>query len=105
VHERVDQTPQLLVGRLAAVADRVEQRSQTIERILVAGEQDLFLVLEVVVEISLLHVERGRNLLDGRTVVAEAAEGGGGALQDLDARRGFRITVRAPLAAARAMAG
>ena len=61
-----------------------------------AGEENLFLVLEVVVEIALLHVERRGDLLDGRAVIAEAAERRGGALQDVDARRGVRIGVARP---------
>ena len=43
--------------------DVVEQLRQAIERVLMAGEEDLFLVLEVVVEIPLLHVQRRGDLL------------------------------------------
>ena len=51
-----------------------------------AGEENLFLVAEVVVEIALLHVQRGGDLFDRRAVIAEAAKRGGGALQNFDAR-------------------
>ena len=67
-----------------------------------AGEEDLFLVLEVVVEIALLHVQRGGDLLDRRAVIAEPAERLGGALQDVDARGRVRIGVARPLRAPRA---
>ena len=63
VDERVDQPPQLDVGGRAAAVDLLEQLRQPIERVLVAGEEDLFLVLEVVVEVPLLHVQRRGDLL------------------------------------------
>ena len=66
--------------------DFVERAEQALERILMAREENLFLVPEVVVEIALLHVQRGGDLFDRRAVVAEAAKRGGGALQDFDAR-------------------
>ena len=56
VDEGVDQASQLDVGGRAAPVDLLEQTGQPVERILVAGEEDLFLVLEVVVEIPLFHV-------------------------------------------------
>ena len=71
----------------AAALDLLEQLHQPIERVLVAGEEDLFLVLEVVVEVPLLHVQRRGDLLDGGAVIAEPAERLGGALQDVDAGR------------------
>ena len=71
----------------------VEQLHQPIERVLVAGEENLFLVLEVVVEVALLHVQRGGDLLDRRAVIAEPAERLRGAFQDLDARRRVRVGV------------
>jgi hypothetical protein len=62
----------------------------------VAGEEDLFLVVEVVIQVPLLHVERGGNLFDGRAVVAEPTECGGRALEDLGA--GVGGSGRAPRA-------
>src|SRR5262245_5248138 len=85
VHEGDDQAPDFLVGRKPTVLDLLEQLNQAIERVLVAGEEDVFLVLEVVVEIALLHVERGRDLFDGRAVVTELAKGLRCALEDVDA--------------------
>ena len=64
---------------------------QPIERVLVAREEDVFLVAEVVIEIPLFHVERSGNLLDGRAVIAELAKGRRGALQNLHPHRGFRV--------------
>ena len=93
VDERVDQAPQLDVGGRAARVDLLEQLRQAIERVLVAGEEDLFLVLEVVVEVPLLHVQRRGDLFDRGAVIAEAAERLGGAFQDVDPRRGLRIGV------------
>src|SRR6185295_18006780 len=86
VHERDDETAQLLVGPKVALLDGVEQLEELIERVLMAGEEDLLLVLEVVVEVSLLHVQRGGDLLDRRAVITEPAEGLGRALQDVQAR-------------------
>ena len=92
--------PQLVVGRRVAAVDLLEQLDQAIERVLVAGEQDLFLVAEVVVEVALLHVKRGGDLLDGRAVVAELPERRRRALQDLDAGRRRRRCLPAPARAA-----
>ena len=52
------------------------------------GEEDFFLVAEVVIKVPLLHVQRGRDLFDGRAVVAEPPERGG---------RAFRISTRVAL--------
>ena len=84
--ERTDQAPQLLLGGEAAAFHVVENREQPIERVLVAGEEDLFLVAEVVIKVPLLHVQRGRDLFHGRAVISEPPERGRGRLQDLDAR-------------------
>ena len=74
------------------------QRQQHVERVVVAGVEDLFLVLEVVIEIPLRHLERRGDLVDARAVIAAAAERGGGALENLDAPigavRGFCHLVR-----------
>jgi hypothetical protein len=70
VHEREHQPPQLRVRRRFLRLDIRHQRQQLIERILVAREENLFLVLEVVVEVALGHFERGRNLVNAGTVIA-----------------------------------
>src|SRR5262249_2513581 len=102
MYERVDEAPELLVRAEAAVLDLVQELHQAIERVLVAREENLLLVLEVVVEVPLLHLERGGNLLDRRAVVAKLAEGGRRAFQDVDARRGLRVGVARAAAPARA---
>ena len=88
VHEGQHQLAQLLVGRRGLGAHIVEQVQQHVERVLVAGVEDLFLVAEVVVEIALRHLEGAGDLVDAGAVIAAAAEGGGGALQDVDAAIG-----------------
>src|SRR5205823_2538496 len=78
-------------------ASRPGRRStvlQPVVRILVAGEENLFLALEVVIEVALVHLQRRGDPLDRRAVVAHSAERDRGALENLDARR------RADLAAA-----
>src|SRR5262245_62299901 len=64
---RSDEVPQLLIRRRVALLHALEQLHQLIERILVAGEENLLLVLEVVIEVALLHVQRRGNLLDRRS--------------------------------------
>ena len=66
-----------------------------------AGEKDVLLVAEVIVEVALLHLQIGRDLLDGGAVIPEPAERGCGALEDVDARRRARIRVARPAAPAR----
>src|SRR5439155_20349821 len=90
VNGRIDKRAELLCRAEPAVFDLVEKLQQPIERVLVAGEQNLFFVLEVVVEIAFLHVQRGGDVFDCGAVVAEPAEGLRGALEDVDARRGCR---------------
>src|SRR3954470_6954536 len=80
VHARDDERPQLVRRFDAALLDVIEQRQQTIEGVLVAGKENLFLVLEVVVEISLLHVQRGGDVFAGGAVISAPPEGLGGAL-------------------------
>ena len=58
-------------GGKSAALDLVEQIEQAIERVLVTREENLFLVAEVVIEVALLHVQRGGDLLDRRAVIAE----------------------------------
>src|SRR5581483_265060 len=95
-----DQPAHLLLGAGAALLHLVEQREQPVERVLMAGEQNLFLVAEVVIEVALLHAQRRGDLLDGGAVVAELAERGGRAFQDLDSRSrvgvGIACTRRTP---------
>ena len=93
VDERNDQAAKLLLGIESASLHFVEQLVQPIERVLMAGEKDVFLVAEIVVEVPLLHLERGRDLFHGRAVVAEPPKRGGGALEDLHARRRVRVGV------------
>ena len=90
VNEEPDQLPEFLVGREAALLDLVELGEEPIERILMTRKENLLLVVEVVVEISLLHVQHGRYLLDRRTVVPETTESRRRALENLDARRDAR---------------
>jgi hypothetical protein len=71
-------------------------RRQPIERVLVAGEENLLLVLEVVVEIPFLHVQRRGDLFDGRAVITEPPERLRGAFQDVDAGRGLGVAVARP---------
>ena len=85
VHKRVDETAQLDVGAGAAAFDLLEQLGEAVERVLVAGEENLFLVLEVVVEIPLLHVQRRGDLFNRGAVIPEPAERLRRALQDVDA--------------------
>ena len=66
------------------------QRQQLVERVLVAGEENLFLVLEVVVEVALRHFERRGDFVDARAVIAAPAEGRRRALQNLDSPIGRR---------------
>ena len=77
----------------AAGSISVEQLRQPIERVLVAREEDLLLVLEVVVEVPLLHVQRRGDLFDRGAVIAEPAERFRRAFQDVDPRRGLGIGV------------
>ena len=93
VHERGHETAQLLVGRRRARLDPLEQLRQAIERVLVAGKENLFFVLEVVVEVPFLHVKRGGDLLDGGAVIAELPKGLRRALQDVDARVSLGVGV------------
>src|SRR2546428_10332280 len=102
VDERDDEPPQLLVRIHAALLDIVEQLHEEVERVLVAGGEDLFLVAEVVIEVALLHVQRRRDLLDGRPLIAELAKGLGRRLEDVDARRHGRAGVARAAAAAAA---
>ena len=89
VDEREDQLAQLVVRRATASAcTSVHQRQQHVERVVVAGEEDLFLVAEVVVEIPLRHLERRGDFVDARAVIAAAAERRGRALENLDAAIG-----------------
>src|SRR5204863_3905326 len=74
MHERDDQRPELLARRDIAVLNAIEKLQQSIERVLVTGEEDLLLVFEVVVEIAFLHVQRCGDLLDRSAVVAETPE-------------------------------
>src|SRR6185437_12894470 len=57
---------------------------QDVERVLVAGEEDLFLVPEVIIEVALVHLERGGDFFHRRAVVAAPPEGGRRALENLD---------------------
>ena len=66
-----------------------------------AGEEDVFLVAEVVVEVPLLHPQRRGDVFDGRAVVTLLAERHGRALQDLYADipaslNGPRLSPRLP---------
>jgi len=85
VHEGHDQPVQLAVGSKAALLDIVHLREDQAERVIVAGEEDLFLVAEIVVQIPWGHAERGGNLVDARAVKATAAEQSGGGPKNLDA--------------------
>ena len=91
--EGANQLAQLVVGGAVTLFVLFEDGEQLVERVLVAGEEDLFLVLEVVVEIPLLHVQRGGDLLDRGAVIAEAPERSRGALQDVDPGRCLGIGV------------
>ena len=97
VDERAHQPAQLVLGRHPAVLDVVEQLHQPIERVLVAGEENLLLVLEVVIEVALLHVERRGDFLHGGAVIPEAAERFGGAFQDVDAGGRLGVGIARPL--------
>ncbi len=61
------------------------QPEQDVERIIVAGVEDFFLVLEVVVEVALGHRQRRGDLVHAGAVVPAPAERRRGALQNLDA--------------------
>src|SRR5207253_656450 len=87
VDERHDEPTQLHLRSIVASRDLVEEREDPVEGVLMAGEEDLFLVAKVVVQIAFVHPERGGNLFDGGAVVPELSERRGRALQDLDARR------------------
>jgi hypothetical protein len=97
-----DEAPELCLCRCGAADGVVEQFLQAVVGIFVAGEEDLFLVLEVVVEIPLLHVQRRGDLFNRGAVITEAAEGFGGAFQDVDAGRRLRIGIARPFPALRA---
>src|SRR5262249_44431508 len=77
-----DEPAQLRFRRRRTAHGVVEQFLEAIVRIFVAGEEDLFLVLEVVVEIALLHAQRRRDLFDRGAVITELAERRGRALED-----------------------
>src|SRR5262249_28755196 len=88
VDERDDQAAQLFIRRGVAVLGFFEQREQAVQRVLVARQQNFFLVPVVVVQIAFLHFQRGGNLFDGGAVIPEPPEGNRRALQDFYARRG-----------------
>ena len=83
--EGLDEAAQLLGRAAPGGLDALEHAEQDVERVVVAEEEDLLLALEVVVQASLRHVQGLRDLTHAGAVVAAAAEGGGGALEDLDA--------------------
>src|SRR6266571_1455237 len=101
VDKRGDQLPQLLVRSDLAPGDRVEQLGQSVERVLMTGKQNLFLVAEIVIEVSLLHLQRRRDLLDGRPVIAKTAKRSRRRFENVDAcrRRGATVA-RTPAAPA-----
>ena len=86
-HERHDQLPQCSFGRQGLRFDGMQHRDEAVHRILVTGEENLFLAAEVVVEVPLLHLQRRRNRLERGAVIAQALERPGSRLHDLDARR------------------
>jgi hypothetical protein len=82
-------------ARSPLLLDLVEDLIQPVERVIVAGVENLFLVLEVVVEIALLHVERRRRSAPPvAPVIAELAKGLGGALEDFHAVAALGSTLR-----------
>jgi hypothetical protein len=85
VNEGDDQPVQLAVRCEAGLLDIFQFREDQAERVIVAGEEDLFLVAEVVVQVAWSHVERGRDLVDARSVEAATAEQAGGRPENLDA--------------------
>src|SRR6187399_1324544 len=96
MNKRDDQLSQFLIGARAGLLDLGEQMREAIERVLMAGEQNLFLVPEVVVEVPLLHVQRRGDFLDGRAVIAELAKRFRRAFEDFDPGRRVRIGVSWP---------
>jgi hypothetical protein len=66
------------------------ERQQHIERVLVTSEENLFLVLEVVVEVALGHLQGRGDFVNAGAVIAATAEGGRGALQDFGPAIGGR---------------
>jgi hypothetical protein len=87
VHELLDQAPQPPLGAAALLRHAPQQAEQYVQGVVVAEEQHLLLVPEVVVEVALGHAQGARDLPGGGAVVAAAPEGRGGAAQDLDAPR------------------
>ena len=77
----------------------VEELEQPFERVLMAREENLFLVAKVIIEVALLHVQGGSDLLDRRAVIAETAERCSRALEDLHARRADRLPLALPCGA------
>ena len=58
-----------------------------------AGEEDFFLVPEVVIEVPFLHVEGGGDLFDGRAVIPEPPKSPGGTFEDVDPGRGVGVDI------------
>ena len=85
VHERLDEAPQLPWRRASGRLDLLEHLEEDVEGVVVTEEEDLFLVLEVVVQAALGHAQGLGDLAHAGPVVAAAPEGRGRALQDLDA--------------------
>ena len=71
-------------GRARAGLHVEHQREQHVERVVVAGVENLFLVAEVVVEIPFRHFERRGDLVDARAVISAAPERGRRALENFD---------------------
>src|SRR5262245_750729 len=70
-----DQLAQLALWRVIALFDPIEDGQELVERVLMAGVEDVFLAAEVVVEVALLHPQRGGNALDRGAVVSNATKG------------------------------
>src|SRR4051794_32486495 len=82
-----------------------EQLEETVQRGLVTAVENLFFVLEAVVEISLVHVQRAGDFLHRRTVISEPAERFRGALENFYARVGATVgAARVPSGTGRACA-
>jgi hypothetical protein len=65
---------------MRTVFDLFEHSEKKVESKFVAGKQDVLFILEVVIKVSLCHVEGAGNFIDTRSVVTSAAKRGCGTL-------------------------
>ena len=67
---------------MGTVFDLLEHSQEKVESKFVTGKQNVFLVSKIVVEVAFGHMERPRDFVHARAVVATATKGSGSALHN-----------------------